>query len=74
VREKYARRVHTRVFLEGGYHVLDEAMNVASDVRAASKPPVGMLEVGIQPAVLEDRGRTSRAGRRTFKSSGSTDV
>jgi hypothetical protein len=25
--------------------------NVASDVRAASKPPVGMLEVGIQPPV-----------------------
>ncbi|XP_051179227.1 multiple C2 domain and transmembrane region protein 14 [Lolium perenne] len=50
----YAGRVHVRVCLEGGYHVLDEAANVASDVRAASKqlskPPVGMLEVGIRGA------------------------
>ncbi|VAI00730.1 unnamed protein product [Triticum turgidum subsp. durum] len=50
----YAGRVHVRVCLEGGYHVLDEAANVASDVRAASKqlskPPVGMLEVGVRGA------------------------
>ncbi|EHA8590083.1 FT-interacting protein 3 [Cocos nucifera] len=48
----YAGRVHVRVCLEGGYHVLDEAAHVASDVRAASKqlskPPIGQLEVGVR--------------------------
>ncbi|XP_058085482.1 multiple C2 domain and transmembrane region protein 14 [Magnolia sinica] len=50
----YAGRVHVRACLEGGYHVLDEAVHVASDVRAAakqlSKPPIGSLEVGIRGA------------------------
>lgn len=50
----YAGRIHLRVCLEGGYHVLDEAAHVTSDVRAASKqlakPPIGLLEVGIRGA------------------------
>ncbi|OVA11550.1 C2 calcium-dependent membrane targeting [Macleaya cordata] len=50
----YAGRIHVRVCLEGGYHVLDEAAHVTSDVRAAakqlSKPPIGLLEVGIRGA------------------------
>ncbi|WOL05057.1 protein QUIRKY [Canna indica] len=50
----YAGRLHVRVCLEGGYHVLDEAAHVASDVRAASKqlckPPIGLLEVGVRGA------------------------
>ncbi|PIA54034.1 hypothetical protein AQUCO_00900541v1 [Aquilegia coerulea] len=50
----YAGRIHVRVCLEGGYHVLDEAAHVTSDVQAAakqlSKPPIGMLEVGIRGA------------------------
>ena len=50
----YAGRIHVRVCLEGGYHVLDEAAHVTSDVRAAakqlSKAPVGLLEVGIRAA------------------------
>ncbi|CAL9197945.1 unnamed protein product, partial [Musa hybrid cultivar] len=50
----YVGRLHVRVCLEGGYHVLDEAAHVASDVRAASKqlskPPVGLLEVGVRGA------------------------
>ncbi|XP_077247954.1 C2 calcium/lipid-binding plant phosphoribosyltransferase family protein [Tasmannia lanceolata] len=50
----YAGRIHVRACLEGGYHVLDEAAHVASDVRAASKqlskPPIGSLEVGIRGA------------------------
>ncbi|KAG9452047.1 hypothetical protein H6P81_004951 [Aristolochia fimbriata] len=50
----YAGRIHVRVCLEGGYHVLDEAAHVTSDVRAASKqlskPPIGTLEVGIRGA------------------------
>ncbi|KAL5539037.1 hypothetical protein UlMin_043697 [Ulmus minor] len=50
----YAGRIHVRVCLEGGYHVLDEAAHVTSDVRAAAKelakPPIGLLEVGIRGA------------------------
>ncbi|KAH6828631.1 C2 calcium/lipid-binding plant phosphoribosyltransferase family protein [Perilla frutescens var. hirtella] len=50
----YAGRIHVRVCLEGGYHVLDEAAHVTSDVRATasqlSKPPIGLLEVGIRGA------------------------
>lgn len=50
----YAGRIHVRVCLEGGYHVLDEAAHVTSDVRAAAKQlaksPIGLLEVGIRGA------------------------
>ncbi|EYU20879.1 hypothetical protein ABFS82_11G022400 [Erythranthe guttata] len=50
----YAGRIHVRVCLEGGYHVLDEAAHVTSDVRPTanqlSKPPIGLLEVGIRGA------------------------
>ncbi|KAL6534715.1 Multiple C2 domain and transmembrane region protein 14 [Orobanche gracilis] len=50
----YAGRIHVRVCLEGGYHVLDEAPHLTSDVTATakqlSKPPIGLLEVGIRGA------------------------
>lgn len=50
----YTGRIHVRVCLEGGYHVIDEAAHVTSDVRAAAKqlakPPIGLLEVGIRGA------------------------
>lgn len=50
----YTGRIHVRICLEGGYHVLDEAANVTSDVQAASKhlskPPIGSLEIGIRGA------------------------
>ncbi|KAL0914367.1 hypothetical protein M5K25_014711 [Dendrobium thyrsiflorum] len=50
----YAGRLHVRVCLEGGYHVLDETAHATSDVRAASKqlskPPIGLLEVGVRGA------------------------
>ncbi|WVZ59962.1 hypothetical protein U9M48_010042 [Paspalum notatum var. saurae] len=69
----YAGRVHVRVCLEGGYHVLDEAANVASDVRAASKhlskPPVGMLEVGVRGAANLVPMKIAKDG-----ASGSTDA
>ncbi|KAF3796132.1 QUIRKY protein [Nymphaea thermarum] len=49
--KQYAGRIHVRACLEGGYHVLDEATYVTSDVRATAKqlwkPPIGSLEVGI---------------------------
>nr|XP_043607827.1 FT-interacting protein 7 [Erigeron canadensis] len=50
----YAGRIHVGVCLEGGYHVLDEAAHVTSDTRPTakqlSKPPIGLLEVGIRGA------------------------
>ncbi|KAJ4969661.1 hypothetical protein NE237_002760 [Protea cynaroides] len=50
----YTGRIHISVCLEGGYHVQDEAAHLTSDVRAAakqlSKPPIGLLEVGIRGA------------------------
>lgn len=50
----YAGRIHVRVCLEGGYHVVDEAAHVTSDARAAAKQlhkaPIGLLEVGIRGA------------------------
>ncbi|XP_054811665.1 FT-interacting protein 1-like [Prosopis cineraria] len=48
---KFASRIHLRVCLEGGYHVLDESTMYISDQRATSrqlwKQPIGILEVGI---------------------------
>ncbi|KAL4304648.1 hypothetical protein GQ457_10G014450 [Hibiscus cannabinus] len=50
----YAGRIHVRACLEGGYHVLDEAANATSDVRATAKQlaksPIGLLDVGIRGA------------------------
>ncbi|ESW23802.1 hypothetical protein PHAVU_004G076600 [Phaseolus vulgaris] len=50
----YTGRIHVRVCLEGGYHVIDEAAHVTSDVRPSAKqlakPPIGLLEVGIRGA------------------------
>ncbi|KDP39638.1 hypothetical protein JCGZ_02658 [Jatropha curcas] len=50
----YTGRIHVKVCLEGGYHVLDEAAHVTSDVRASAKQlakaPIGLLEVGIRGA------------------------
>ncbi|KAK7316016.1 hypothetical protein VNO77_34629 [Canavalia gladiata] len=50
----YTGRIHVRVCLEGGYHVIDEAAHVTSDVRASAKqlakPAIGLLEVGIRGA------------------------
>ncbi|XXG42941.1 hypothetical protein AAC387_Pa01g3089 [Persea americana] len=47
----YGGRLHVRLCLEGGYHVLDEAAHVCSDFRPTAKqlwkPPVGVLELGI---------------------------
>ncbi|KAK3024001.1 hypothetical protein RJ639_045021 [Escallonia herrerae] len=47
----YSGRMHLRMCLEGGYHVLDEAAHVCSDFRPTAKqlwkPAVGILELGI---------------------------
>ncbi|GAA0183347.1 transferase [Lithospermum erythrorhizon] len=53
-KKPYGGRIHVKMCLEGGYHVLDEAAHVTSDVRATAKqldkPPIGLLEVGIRGA------------------------
>nr|CAD1830756.1 unnamed protein product [Ananas comosus var. bracteatus] len=50
-KDKPASRIHLRVFLEGGYHVLDESTQYSSDFRPSAKqlwkPAVGVLQVGI---------------------------
>ncbi|WCJ28233.1 C2 calcium/lipid-binding plant phosphoribosyltransferase family protein [Euphorbia peplus] len=47
----YNGRIHLRLCLEGGYHVLDEAAHVCSDFRPTAKqlwkPAMGILELGI---------------------------
>ncbi|KFK37796.1 hypothetical protein AALP_AA3G030500 [Arabis alpina] len=53
-KKPYSGRIHVKVCLEGGYHVLDEAAHVTSDVRPSAKqlakPPIGLLEVGVRGA------------------------
>ncbi|XP_022869291.1 protein QUIRKY-like [Olea europaea var. sylvestris] len=47
----YCGRLHLRMCLEGGYHVLDEAAHLCSDFTPTAKqlwkPAVGVLELGI---------------------------
>ncbi|KAI4350285.1 hypothetical protein L6164_004755 [Bauhinia variegata] len=48
---RFGCRIHLRVSLDGGYHVLDEATMYSSDVRPTDKrlgkPHIGVLEMGI---------------------------
>lgn len=48
---KFASRIHTRICLEGGYHVLDESTHYSSDLRPTAKQlwksSIGVLELGI---------------------------
>ncbi|CAN0877838.1 FT-interacting protein 1 [Linum grandiflorum] len=51
-RMKFASRIHLRVCLEGGYHVMDESTMYISDQRPTARQlwkqqPVGILEVGV---------------------------
>ncbi|GLJ42264.1 hypothetical protein SUGI_0874880 [Cryptomeria japonica] len=51
---KFASRIHLRVCLDGGYHVLDESTHYSSDLRPTSKQlwknAIGVLEVGVLSA------------------------
>lgn len=51
---KFASKLHLRVSLDGGYHVLHEPIHYASDLRATSKSlwpsRIGVLELGILSA------------------------
>lgn len=52
---KFASRIHLRVCLDGGYHVLDESTHYSSDLRPTAKqlwkPSIGIFELGIISAV-----------------------
>ncbi|KAK7271819.1 hypothetical protein RJT34_28028 [Clitoria ternatea] len=52
---KISSKLHMRISLDGGYHVLDEATNYSSDLRPSSrylcKPSIGVLELGIHSAM-----------------------
>lgn len=51
---KFASRIHLRICLDGGYHVLDESTHYSSDLRPTDKnlwkPAVGLLELGVLSA------------------------
>ena len=48
---KFTSRIHLRICLDGGYHVLDEATHFSTDFRPTMKhlwkPTIGVLELGI---------------------------
>ncbi|KAK9274179.1 hypothetical protein L1049_018993 [Liquidambar formosana] len=48
---KFASRIHLRICLDGGYHVLDESTHYSSDLRPTAKQlwksSIGILELGI---------------------------
>ncbi|KAF8392113.1 hypothetical protein HHK36_022455 [Tetracentron sinense] len=48
---RFGSRIHLRISLDGGYHVLDESTIYSSDVRPTAKqlwkPHIGVLEMGI---------------------------
>ncbi|XP_008243596.1 PREDICTED: LOW QUALITY PROTEIN: protein QUIRKY [Prunus mume] len=52
---KFASRIHLRICLDGGYHVLDESTHYSSDLRPTAKQlwksSIGILEVGVLSAV-----------------------
>ncbi|KAJ0048139.1 hypothetical protein Pint_15190 [Pistacia integerrima] len=54
-KDKFSSRIHLRVCLDGGYHVLDESTHYSSDLRPTAKqlwrPSIGILELGILNAV-----------------------
>jgi C2 domain len=49
--DKFSSKIHLQVFLDGGYHVLDESTQYCSDLRPTMrqlwKSPIGILELGI---------------------------
>lgn len=67
-KDKFATRVHLRICLDGGYHVLDESTHYSSDLRPTAKqlwkPSIGILELGILNADALQPMKT-RDGRAT---------
>ncbi|KAM0998801.1 hypothetical protein FF1_005582 [Malus domestica] len=52
---KFSSRIHLRICLDGGYHVLDESTHYSSDLRPTAKQlwksSIGIFEVGVISAV-----------------------
>lgn len=50
-KDKFSSRLHLRICLDGGYHVLDESTHYSSDLRPTAKqlwkPSIGLLELGV---------------------------
>ncbi|KAF9610446.1 hypothetical protein IFM89_022410 [Coptis chinensis] len=48
---KFASRIHLRIYLDGGYHVLNESTHCSSDLRPTAKQlrksSIGVLELGV---------------------------
>ncbi|KAG8363326.1 hypothetical protein BUALT_Bualt19G0010800 [Buddleja alternifolia] len=71
-RDKFSSRIHLRVCLDGGYHVLDESTHYSSDLRPTAKqlwkPPIGVLELGIlnADALTPMKTRNGRGTSDTF--------
>ncbi|KAL6208881.1 hypothetical protein ACLB2K_019824 [Fragaria x ananassa] len=72
VMTRFGSRIHLRVSLDGGYHVLDEATMYSSDLKPTDKrlwkPHIGVLEMGILGAtglmpmkIKEGKGGSSDA-------------
>ncbi|KAL2893534.1 FT-interacting protein 1 [Bienertia sinuspersici] len=63
---KFASKIHLRLCLEAGYHVLDESTHFSSDLQPSSKhlrkAPIGILELGILSAknLLPMKGKEGR--------------
>ncbi|KNA10154.1 hypothetical protein SOVF_146980 [Spinacia oleracea] len=63
---KFASKIHLRLCLEAGYHVLDESTHFSSDLQPSSKhlrkAPIGILELGVLSAknLLPMKGKEGR--------------
>eukprot|EP00252_Welwitschia_mirabilis_P012246 TRINITY_DN271_c0_g2_i1.p1 TRINITY_DN271_c0_g2~~TRINITY_DN271_c0_g2_i1.p1 ORF type:complete len:973 (+),score=154.53 TRINITY_DN271_c0_g2_i1:315-3233(+) len=66
---KFASKIHLRLILEGGYHVLDESTHYSSDLRPTMKQlwkkPVGVLELGILGAQNLQPMKSTKEGKGT---------
>lgn len=69
-KEKFSSKIHLRICLEAGYHVLDESTHFSSDLQPSSKhlrkTNIGILELGILSArnllpMKANEGRTTDA-------------
>ncbi|KAG6524873.1 FT-interacting protein 3-like [Zingiber officinale] len=69
-KEKFSSKLHVRLYLETGYHVLDESTHYSSDFQPAAKilrkSSIGILELGILSArnlipMKAKEGRTTDA-------------
>lgn len=63
---KFSSKIHLRICLDAGYHVLDESTHFSSDLQPSSKhlrkPSIGILELGILSArnLLPMKGKEGR--------------